>query len=228
MCPRRRSRGTAGRGGLLRHLGARLNPCALIGSSPLAIRAKIVRNNILDRRIARDYGFQTCRRFAGPRQRLPSRRSAQSARGPGAAERLAGPYPAEVERIVDGDTLAVRVAIWLEQDLNVLVRIRGIDAPELRGRCDDETDRGREAATVALEAAGHRWRGCADGDRGRQIFRPRRRRCRDAGRARMSAPRSSPAATPAPTTAASGNPGAEAISAASNFRTISPRFLRAP
>jgi len=42
------------------------------------------------------------------------------------------------------------VAIWLQQDLTVLVRIRGIDAPELRGRCDDEKARAREA-TVALE-----------------------------------------------------------------------------
>ena len=67
-----------------------------------------------------------------------------------AVERLAGPYPAEVGRVVDGDTLAVRVAIWLQQDLTVLVRIRGIDAPELRGRCDDEKARAREAA-VALE-----------------------------------------------------------------------------
>jgi micrococcal nuclease len=67
-----------------------------------------------------------------------------------AAERLAGPYPAEVERIVDGDTLAVRVAIWIGQDLNVLVRIRGIDAPEVHGHCDDETVRAREAR-VALE-----------------------------------------------------------------------------
>jgi len=67
-----------------------------------------------------------------------------------AADRLAGPYPAEVERVVDGDTLAVRVAIWLQQDLNVLVRIRGIDAPELRGRCDDEKARAL-VATNALE-----------------------------------------------------------------------------
>ena len=71
-------------------------------------------------------------------------------RAAAAAERLAGPYPAEVERVVDGDTLAVRVAIWLQQDLNVLVRIRGIDAPELRGRCDDEKARAR-GGMVALE-----------------------------------------------------------------------------
>jgi micrococcal nuclease len=67
-----------------------------------------------------------------------------------AVERLAGPYPAEVERVVDGDTLAVRVAVWLQQDLSVLVRIRGIDAPELHGRCEDEKAQAREAA-VALE-----------------------------------------------------------------------------
>lgn len=77
--------------------------------------------------------------------------AAISATGSAAAtERLAGPYPAEVERVVDGDTLAVRVAIWIAQDLNVLVRIRGVDAPELRGRCDDEKARAR-AAMVALE-----------------------------------------------------------------------------
>lgn len=67
-----------------------------------------------------------------------------------AAERLAGPYSAEVERVVDGDTLAVRVAIWIEQDLSVLVRIRGIDAPEVRGKCESEKEHAREA-TIALQ-----------------------------------------------------------------------------
>ncbi len=66
-----------------------------------------------------------------------------------AAERLAGPYPAAVERVVDGDTLAVRVTIWLQHDIRVAVRLRGIDAPELRGRCDGEKLRA-EAATKAL------------------------------------------------------------------------------
>jgi endonuclease YncB( thermonuclease family) len=65
-----------------------------------------------------------------------------------AAETLPGPYPAAVERVVDGDTLGVRVAIWLGQELSVLVRIRGIDAPELRGRCDGEKTRARDAASA--------------------------------------------------------------------------------
>jgi endonuclease YncB( thermonuclease family) len=67
-----------------------------------------------------------------------------------ASDRLPGPYFAEVERVVDGDTLAVRVAIWIGQDLNVLVRIRGIDAPEIRGKCLREKEQAREA-TLALQ-----------------------------------------------------------------------------
>lgn len=63
-----------------------------------------------------------------------------------ASETLPGPYPATVERVVDGDTLAVRVTIWLGQELSVLVRIRGIDAPEMRGRCRRERELAREAA----------------------------------------------------------------------------------
>lgn len=66
----------------------------------------------------------------------------------GGSERLAGPYPAKVERILDGDTLGVRVAIWLDQELSVLVRVRGIDAPELRGQCASEKERAREAKLV--------------------------------------------------------------------------------
>lgn len=55
-----------------------------------------------------------------------------------AAERLAGPLAAIVDEVVDGDTLAVRVRVWLGQELSVLVRLRGIDAPERRGPCSAE------------------------------------------------------------------------------------------
>ncbi|MBZ8134937.1 thermonuclease family protein [Afifella sp. IM 167] len=68
--------------------------------------------------------------------------------GANAAE-LPGPYRAEVERVVDGDTLAVRARIWLGQDVEVLVRLRGIDAPELRARCAAEREMA-EAARAAL------------------------------------------------------------------------------
>jgi endonuclease YncB( thermonuclease family) len=63
---------------------------------------------------------------------------------------LAGPYFGRVERVVDGDTIAVTVDIWLQQSLEVLVRVRGIDAPEVRGDCDLERIRAAEA-TAALQ-----------------------------------------------------------------------------
>lgn len=66
------------------------------------------------------------------------------------AETLPGPYPALVERVVDGDTIAVRVTVWLQHEVEVLVRLRGIDAPELRGDCDTEKRRA-ELAALALK-----------------------------------------------------------------------------
>jgi endonuclease YncB( thermonuclease family) len=73
-----------------------------------------------------------------------------------AAEVLPGPYHASVERVIDGDTLAVRVSVWLGQELRVLVRVRGVDAPELRGDCDAEKARARnaQAALARLVAGG--------------------------------------------------------------------------
>jgi endonuclease YncB( thermonuclease family) len=70
--------------------------------------------------------------------------------GAARADVLPGPYLGTVERVVDGDTLSVRVTVWLELDLRVLVRVRGIDAPEVRGRCDLEKSRAAKA-TVALQ-----------------------------------------------------------------------------
>ena len=54
------------------------------------------------------------------------------------SDAFAGPVQARVERVVDGDTFDVRARIWLGQSLVVRVRIAGIDAPELRSRCDAE------------------------------------------------------------------------------------------
>ena len=62
-----------------------------------------------------------------------------------AGEVLSGPYTAEVLRVIDGDTIEARVRIWLGQDVTARIRVRGIDTPELRGRCPGE----REAAAGA-------------------------------------------------------------------------------
>jgi endonuclease YncB( thermonuclease family) len=64
-----------------------------------------------------------------------------------AGDRLAGPIPADVIRIMDGDTLAVRAHIWLGQTVEVHVRLSGIDTPELRGACPAE----RRAALQARD-----------------------------------------------------------------------------
>jgi endonuclease YncB( thermonuclease family) len=54
------------------------------------------------------------------------------------AETISGPVAADVIRVIDGDTLAVRARIWIGLDLVVSARIRGIDTPELNGKCDRE------------------------------------------------------------------------------------------
>ena len=62
-----------------------------------------------------------------------------------AGERLAGPVPAEVVAVIDGDTLEVSAHIWLGRELHIRVRLAGIEAPELKGKCAQE----RSLATQA-------------------------------------------------------------------------------
>ncbi len=68
----------------------------------------------------------------------------------GAADSLPGPLPARVVSVIDGDTLEVRVHIWLGQILDTRVRLAGIDAPELKGKCDREKDLARRARAYIL------------------------------------------------------------------------------
>ena len=60
-------------------------------------------------------------------------------------------YPAEVLRIIDGDTFEARVRVWPGLDVDTKVRLRGIDAAELHARCPDELAKA-QAARVALQA----------------------------------------------------------------------------
>jgi len=60
---------------------------------------------------------------------------------------LRGPVEAQVIRVVDGDTLKVKAEIWLGQTVEVEVRLAGIDAPELKGKCPQE----REGAARARD-----------------------------------------------------------------------------
>jgi len=67
-----------------------------------------------------------------------------------AEEALPGPVPARLIRVIDGDTLLVRARVWLDLEVVTRVRLRGVDAPELRAR--DEEERGRAAAARAFLA----------------------------------------------------------------------------
>ena len=74
-----------------------------------------------------------------------------------AGEPLAGPVPAVVTAVVDGDTLEVRVRIWLGQELTTRVRLAGIDAPEARSNCPREralAARARAFLSARLRLAG--------------------------------------------------------------------------
>ncbi|MHA1189126.1 MAG: thermonuclease family protein [Alphaproteobacteria bacterium] len=69
---------------------------------------------------------------------------------------LASPVVAHVMRVVDGDTIAVRAQVWIGQSVEVLVRVRGIDAPERKGRCDHERRMAARASAYmrAMTASG--------------------------------------------------------------------------
>ncbi len=62
-----------------------------------------------------------------------------------ARETLPGPVRADVIKVYDGDTLIVRARIWLGQVVSTKVRLSGVDAPELRGRCAREKRMARAA-----------------------------------------------------------------------------------
>lgn len=58
--------------------------------------------------------------------------------------------PAEVLRVIDGDTFEARVHVWPGLAVITKIRLRGVDAPELRARCAEEQRRA-EAARDALQ-----------------------------------------------------------------------------
>ena len=68
-----------------------------------------------------------------------------------ARDEISGPVAAEILRVIDGDTLLVEAQPWPQQKVEVYVRIRGIDAPELKSKCERLREAGIDAQR-ALEA----------------------------------------------------------------------------
>jgi endonuclease YncB( thermonuclease family) len=65
-----------------------------------------------------------------------------------ARDEISGPVTATVVRVIDGDTFVAEAHVWPGETVQVSVRIRGIDAPELHSRCPRE----RLAAAEARDA----------------------------------------------------------------------------
>lgn len=61
---------------------------------------------------------------------------------------IAGPVTAEIIRVIDGDTILVAAKPWPQQTMEVYVRLRGIDAPELKSACATTRDAGRQARSA--------------------------------------------------------------------------------
>jgi endonuclease YncB( thermonuclease family) len=59
-------------------------------------------------------------------------------------------YPAEVLRVIDGDTFEARVRVWPGLDVDTKIRLRNVDAAELHARCAGELAQA-QAARTALE-----------------------------------------------------------------------------
>lgn len=58
---------------------------------------------------------------------------------------LPGPVFGDVIEVLDGDTIAVRLKVWIGQNVETHVRLAGIDTPELRGKCAAERAKAKAA-----------------------------------------------------------------------------------
>lgn len=64
---------------------------------------------------------------------------------------------AQVMYVIDGDTFEARVHLWQGLDITTRVRLRGVDAPELKAQCLEESrmaQAAREALTAMLKEGG--------------------------------------------------------------------------
>ena len=67
-----------------------------------------------------------------------------------ARETLPGPVPARVIEVIDGDTLMVRAKVWIGQEIEIKVRLEGVDAPELGGGCERERTLAQRARALIM------------------------------------------------------------------------------
>jgi endonuclease YncB( thermonuclease family) len=61
--------------------------------------------------------------------------STVAAPGQAASRQIDGPVLAHLVKVVDGDTVLVEAMPWPDHKVSTYVRLRGIDAPELKSKC---------------------------------------------------------------------------------------------
>lgn len=71
-----------------------------------------------------------------------------------AREVISGPILADVVKVRDGDSIVVLAHIWPGQKVHVSVRLRGIDAPEIRGKCHTEIKKANRAKLEVVRLVG--------------------------------------------------------------------------
>lgn len=64
---------------------------------------------------------------------------------------IQGPVEADVLKVTDGDTIQVAAFVWPDAVTIKDIRIRGVDAPELRGSCQYEKDLANAAKSFVVD-----------------------------------------------------------------------------
>lgn len=71
-----------------------------------------------------------------------------------AVKRFKGPVEATVLEVIDGDTFLAEAHVWPGHSVRVNIRVRGIDAPEMKSRCESERLAALQARAVLAELLG--------------------------------------------------------------------------
>ncbi len=71
-----------------------------------------------------------------------------------AADAIPGPIVATVISVYDGDTMTVSAFPWPGMTIRTAVRVNGIDTPEIRGLCAEETELAKRARDYVRATVG--------------------------------------------------------------------------
>ena len=89
--------------------------------------------------------------YAGSMRAPETRASRDPAQTAPMSAGFPGPFASDMMRVVDGDTFKARVPIWFGQEITTSVRVRGFDAPEVKGKCAEESKAAAEATDMLRE-----------------------------------------------------------------------------